>query len=182
MNWKEAVIVGALFNVFWFVCVIGQNSYLWLSAVLIANCWWFYRGSIIAGIVVGLLGITIDSVWYHAGLFVFPPATTLPQDALDNTNLMIPYWLMLLWIGFGSFVWVMRHTVLSYPKIIVIAFFTLGGAMSYLAGRQLEAVQWPFGVPMTFCVLLVTWSLLGTILVWLTACLSRRFYDLQLHR
>ncbi|MGF1687304.1 DUF2878 domain-containing protein [Photobacterium japonica] len=179
MTVKEWVFVGLVFNVFWFLAVLGQNQTLWLTLPLIVLCWWRYTGSASFGLLVGVLGIVIDTLWLHGGIFAFDKPQDAPMSALTQvldgvTEKTIPLWLMTLWIGFGSFVWVVRETVLGYPKVLVLMAFGIGGTMSYFAGFRLDAVAWPYGTGITFSILLVTWTAMGAVLIWLTERVSRR--------
>lgn len=169
MKMREFVLIGLAFNLFWLLAVMGQNQTLLLTIPLILLCWWRYQGAAVFGLTAGLLGIASDSLWLHLGIFAF-----------DTMNI-IPIWLMVLWVGFSSFVWVVRDTVLGYPKALVLIVFSIGGTLSYLAGYRLDAVAWPYGAGITLSILLVTWTVLGALLIWLTEQFSRRLYHVHIH-
>jgi hypothetical protein len=86
----------------------------------------------------------MDSVLNAANVFAF-------------TSVLLPFWLVMLWLGFGAFVWCMREIVVRYSLLLLSLFGGLGGAMSYFAGYRLGAVEWPMGVEQTVIIVFVCW-------------------------
>jgi len=144
MTIRELLIVGVVFNSYWLLAVLGQSHYQWLLVICLLGCWWLYRGAWRFALILGTAGILMDTVLSQLGLFQFQTA-------------ILPLWLVLLWLGFGSFVWVMRRTIAVYSYYVVIGIGGVGGMMSYLAGYRLGAVNWPLGIAITAMIVLVIW-------------------------
>ena len=144
MAMRELLIVGLVFNGYWLLAVIGQGHYIWLLFIVLIASWWFYKGSWRFGLLLGTAGIVMDFLLSLLGLYQFQGP-------------VFPAWLVLLWLGFGSFVWIIRRAIVAYSPLVVIAIGGLGGMMSYLAGFRLGAVHWPLGFEMTALSVLVCW-------------------------
>lgn len=130
MATRELVAVGVLFNLYWLLAVMGQNSYLWLLAVLLLVCWSLRRATWKFATALALCGILMDFTLSKLGIFAF--------DARG-----IPVWLVLLWFGFGTFVWLIREVVRRYRPGLVVLLGGIGGTASYFAGYRLGAGSSP---------------------------------------
>ncbi|MCW8329360.1 DUF2878 domain-containing protein [Photobacterium sp. SDRW27] len=161
MTIRELLIVGVVFNSYWLLAVIGQSHYQWLLVICLLGCWWFYRDAWRFALILGTAGISMDIVLSLLGLFQFH-------------SVVLPFWLVMLWLGFGSFVWVTRHIIVVYSSYVVIGIGGLGGMLSYLAGYRLGAVNWPLGITVTALSLFACWLCFSA----LTLVLIRR-YDTQ---
>jgi hypothetical protein len=78
---------------------------------------------------------------------------------------VIPLWLILLWLGFASFVWLLRKVIQNYSPYVLVIIGSIGGTVSYWAGLRLEAVGWPMGIPVTVMITLVGWLVYSIILL-----------------
>ena len=144
MAMRELLIVGLVFNGYWLLAVIGRSHYIWLLLIVLMASWWYYKGSWRFGLLLGTAGIAMDYLLSQLGLYQFHSS-------------VFPSWLVLLWLGFGSFVWIIRRAIAAYSPLVVIAIGGLGGMMSYLAGFRLGAVNWPLGLEITALSILVCW-------------------------
>ncbi|WP_299013324.1 DUF3833 family protein [uncultured Photobacterium sp.] len=101
MPLRELLIVGVLFNMYWLVSVVGQSQFIWLLVTLLLMCWWYYSDTWRFSLLLGGAGILMDLMLNKLGVFHF-------------TQSFFPVWLALLWLGFGSFVWVIRQVIAFY--------------------------------------------------------------------
>ena len=144
-HWK--IIQALNFNACWFLCVLGQNQWIWLTLVLL-----------VAQIVLSpstkndlrvlplaILGIAIDSALWLCGLFAFASP---------------PIWLALLWL---AFILNFGHSMAFLANLPLAARSLLGsaaGTYSYLIGWKLGALQLPQGAWMTAAIIAFVWALM----------------------
>ncbi|MFJ7110327.1 DUF2878 domain-containing protein [Pseudomonas sp. NPDC098740] len=152
----EKLANAALFQLGWFVCVVGGNS-LWLlvavGALVIHLLWissWEQEGRLILSVV--LIGTAVDSALRWLGVFEF---MDLPP--------LIPLWLMLLWALLAT---TLRHCLLwsAEPWWRASLLGAVGGPLSYYAGGQLAGVQFPYGHLPTLIGIGLLWALLFPLL------------------
>jgi hypothetical protein len=149
------------FNLYWLLAVWGQLNYLWLLITMLIACWWIFRDSWRFATIAATAGISMDALLSYFGIYQF-----------DGNA--IPAWLILLWLGFASFVWLLRKVIRNYPPYVLVIIGCIGGTFSYWAGFKLEAVNWPMGTPVTVVVTLVGWLVYSMILlVLLKLCVQR---------
>ena len=80
----------------------------------------------------------------------------------------LPGWLVVLWLGFSTFVWSIRWPILNRHPALIISLGGLGGMMSYLAGERLGAVSLPLGLPISALIILCCWLLFSALVLgWL---------------
>lgn len=152
MSGKKLILVGLLFNVYWLIAVLGQQVYVWVLVLLFSACWWTFPS-------VGRYAFAI------AGSGILMDGALSFSNVLDFRGVLIPIWLMMLWLGFGAFVWFMRETIAKHSAVFIGLLGGGGGAMSYFAGHRLQAVQWPLGVELTLMILFVSWFVLSMTIV-----------------
>ncbi|SKC31162.1 hypothetical protein CZ809_00640 [Photobacterium piscicola] len=163
--------IGLGFNLFWLLAVWGQYQYVTLLMSLLIGCWLFYRRCFPYALLASVIGIGGDYILFQLGVMQFP----LPTDPLFAPfGYFIPLWLILLWLGFTSMVWIMREQVQRLPLWGVIIGGSLGGAVSYWTGLTLGAVIWPYGELVTFIGIALVWSIYSGYLLWLLRRMSNR--------
>jgi Protein of unknown function (DUF2878). len=157
------VLISLLFNVYWFSAAIGPPSLQWLMvAMLLAAI--AYDRTVIAGVfLLAPLGIMGDSVMLYTQWL-----------SVDTSSLIMPSWLILLWLGFCAFAWLMRELVLARPAWLITFVGSVGGASSYLAGERLGALSFPQPYWMTGMVLLGIWAIYSVLFVALMRWLQHR--------
>lgn len=145
-----------LFQIGWFACVLGGNSY-WLlipaGVLLIHLLWissWKAEGKLLLWITG--LGTVLDSVLMLLGVFDF-----------GSQGWLIPLWLILLWAVLGT---TLRHCLAWTAKPLWLASVlgAIGGPMSYYAGSQLADVQLPLGLWPSMVLLAVLWAVVFALL------------------
>lgn len=147
----STVLNAVLFQVGWFVCVLGGNSVSVLAVIVMLLCHWLFvsknSGEWKSILFVAVLGVLIDSLLFSLSVLVFPQHDLLP-----------PIWLMSLWIIFATtlnhaFKWLQSHLMLA---VWVGGIF---GPLSYLAGVKLTDVD--FGISSVYALLIlsVIWAI-----------------------
>lgn len=132
---KHKIINAVLFQSLWFTAILTGWLYaLPLMLVHLAHFVLVERNvkTRLSCFALALIGIIADSILGLVGVYDF-----------DADNLMvfglIPLWLCYMWLGFSiclplSLSWLLRS------PLMLLAFFSIGGTLSYVAGRQLGAL------------------------------------------
>lgn len=114
MSGKKLLLAGLLFNTYWLIAVLGQQAYVWVLVLLVVACWLKFPGGIKSALVIAGVGVVMDYFLSVYNIFSFGSST-------------LPSWLIMLWLGFGTFVWFMRTTITRYPAIVIGLFGGLAG-------------------------------------------------------
>lgn len=126
-----------LFDLVWFAAVIGRESWIWITLLLVlgqlALTWSSGRWQPRLIVQLALGGLLLEAILASMGLIDFS------GDAL------LPLWLVLLWIGFAG----MALTALDWLQhkvgvAALIGFF--GGPISYVIGAEVNAATAPAGL------------------------------------
>ena len=139
------------FNIVWFGCVIGRNDLSWFCAPLILGyatllvCQKEVKFNLIAFPV--CIGISIDSILTALGIFQF-----------EETMLLVPLWLVFLWIAFST---TLCHSLLfiGRNKLAVVTTGAIALPLNYTIGERLGAVVFDGSYVMTTIVMSVTWAI-----------------------
>jgi hypothetical protein len=138
-------------NLIWIGCVIGREQTIWLIgpavivyvAILVnTQTVKFYQIAIPA-----MIGISVDSVLTLLGIYQF-----------ENTSLILPLWLIILWIAFSTTLTSSLH-MLGKNKIIAVAIGSIGMPINYLAGERLGAVYFGQSHLVTISLLCILWAI-----------------------
>ena len=138
-----------VFNLLWVGLVLGRDSLIHITLTILL----IYLGCLLRFsdlkvhqiLLPALIGITIDSSLTFFGIFIFP-----------ESNLIIPFWLIVLWINFSTTL----NLSLSFIGKSKLVAFGLGATalpFHYTVGERLGAVI--FGEPYFFSILIL-------VLVW----------------
>lgn len=144
MNTIFLVIASLVFNLLWFVAVMGQDTYASFLALSIVIFFFIYPQSIMRICLIALIGICGDRILNFEHIIQFESDT-------------LPIWLVLLWFIFACYLWLIRATVMKVPLMILLVIGPVGGLLCYLAGEQLEAVVLSDSVFITYGAILVFW-------------------------
>ena len=138
-----------IFNLLWVGLVLGRESliHFTLPSLLIYLACLLRIGNLkIHQILIpALIGISIDSSLTFLGIFIFP-----------ESSLIIPFWLIVLWINFSTTL-TLSLSFISKNKIIAIVLGATALPFNYTVGERLGAVT--FGDPYFF-------SILVLVLIW----------------
>ena len=151
-GWK-LILAGTVFNVFWLLTVMGQSQYLWISGLILLIVWWLVPQSCLFALSLAIPGIVMDAALERFGIFTFA----------DD---IFPGWLIVLWLGFATFVWSTHEAIMKRSHAVIIVLGGVGGMLSYLAGERLGAVVMPFGMVITALVILSCWLVFTTAALW----------------
>ena len=139
-----------VFNLLWVGLVLGRDSLIHItlpSLLIYLGCLLRFSDLKLHQILLpALIGITIDSSLTFFGIFTFP-----------ESNLIIPFWLIILWINFSTTL----NLSLSFIGKSKLVAFGLGATalpFNYTVGERLGAVI--FGEPYFFSILILVliWS------------------------
>ncbi|AMO58085.1 hypothetical protein GZ77_20390 [Endozoicomonas montiporae] len=151
------VAVGLSFNLFWFVTVVGQSHFIWLPCIMLLISWWLAPRGLLFALSLAIPGIIMDAMLTHVGVYAFEAA-------------LFPFWLVVLWLGFSTFIWNIRELIVCRRPYVMIALGGVGGMASYLAGERLGAVLLPLGLVTSAMIISICWTLFSVLgLRWLKA-------------
>ncbi|WEM45666.1 DUF2878 domain-containing protein (plasmid) [Photobacterium sp. DA100] len=151
MSGYKLILAGLLFNVYWLIAVLGQQAYVWLLVLSFLACWWIFPKVGRYAFLIAGAGVLMDGILSASNVLAFPSA-------------LLPFWLVMLWLGFGCFVWFMRDLVKQHPIHLISLIGGVGGALSYFAGYRLQAVEWPLGAGLTLVILFASWVFFSLLL------------------
>ncbi|OLQ88089.1 zinc ABC transporter permease [Vibrio panuliri] len=145
---KRLVIVSTLFQLVWFLAVLGREYWQWLTLVIVVGMllmtvrvqgfkWWPW-------LLLTLTGVTLDSLNVSFGLLIFD-------------HHWLPMWLILLWAAFCWYAYFLTQVVSQYPLWLVSIVGGLAGAASYLAGYKLGAVSLGVSLPVAIVLFFIEW-------------------------
>lgn len=153
MNWLLNI---ALYQLVWFLCVLGGNRYSVLALLPIALHFALSprrrADAILAGATL-LLGMVVDGLLQLSGILVFQ-ASAYP----------IPLWLMMIWIALAT---LLNHSLSWLKQRLMLAALlgAVGGALAYGSGVQLGTAG--LGEPrlLSLALLAGIWGLLFPLLM-----------------
>ncbi|MYM63485.1 DUF2878 domain-containing protein [Pseudomaricurvus sp. HS19] len=162
LNSQQLLLNAAGFQLLWWCCVLLGNSALPLAAALLLLHLWMHpqpQPELRVVVLTAAIGMSVDAVLGHAGLYRFADQAMIPL-------LQLPWWLLLLWLGFGaclrqSLAWLRPH-----PLLAAVSGGLAGGA-SYWAAARLGAVEFPLGNTVTALVIGALWLALLPLLLYL---------------
>ena len=139
-----------VFNLLWLGLVLGRESliYLTLPSLLIYLACLLRIGDLKVHqiLIPAAIGITIDISLTFFGIFIFP-----------ESSLIIPFWLIILWINFSTTL-TLSLSFIGKNKLIAFGLGATALPFNYTVGERLGAVT--FGDPYLFSILVLAlvWS------------------------
>ena len=115
-------------------------------------------------LLIGALGIILDYINARFGIVSFSP--------LNTTFLILPYWLITLWLVFSlmiphSLYWLNKHR-----KVACIA-GAVGGSVSYWMGHKMGALTFSQPNSMSFVIYFIEWGIFFPLSLYIVRLLSR---------
>ena len=139
-----------VFNLLWIGLVLGRDSLIYLtlpSLLIYLACLLSISDLKVHQILLpALIGITIDSGLTFFGIFIFP-----------ESNLIIPFWLIVLWINFSTTL-TLSLSFIAKSKLVAFGLGATALPFNYTVGERLGAVT--FGEPylLSILILVLIWS------------------------
>ncbi|KZY74515.1 hypothetical protein A3742_00150 [Oleiphilus sp. HI0071] len=143
MNDKSSImthkIINAVtFQALWFTAIL--SGWLYALPLLFVHLGHFLyaerRAKVrLACIALAALGMMADSIFGVFGIYQFNAGNVMVME-------LIPLWLCYMWLGFVTCLPISLSWLLRSP-VVLLAFFSIGGALSYIAGRKLGALDFP---------------------------------------
>lgn len=171
MTTIQSVIQFILFQTTWLTAALGFvwfGTDIWsivplmlLAGTLVWSSVAYPKKTIIA--IAVIVGITMDACLSHLGIYDFP------QDRKALPFIDLPYWLVIMWVGFsmtliGSTLWLLNRS------ISFVIFSGIFGPLSYWMGMNLGIIEFQ----LQWLPLLVTlWCAWGCMVVWSWGVLGR---------
>jgi len=126
------------FNLTWLACVVGRDDYLWLAAPAVL----VYVILLVRHKVIELnkllpliaIGVGIDVLLTALGIFRFE------AGQFDTGGLLIPAWLMVLWVAFSTTLFLSLQMIGRY-KMLAALCGALVIPFNYAIGERLGAVS-----------------------------------------
>ena len=153
LNSQHPLLNAAGFQLLWWSCVLWGNAALPLAVTLLLLHLWLHpqpQAELLAVVMTAAIGVSVDALLAHAGLYHFPGQALVPL-------LQLPWWLPCLWLGFcaclrQSLAWLQPH-----PLLAAISGGVAGGT-SYWAAARLGAAVFPLGETVTAVLVGVLWA------------------------
>lgn len=146
-----------LFDALWFSAVLGRESWIGLSLLLVIMLYisaWYYlwprRNAVLLIIGCGLLA---ELVLVLGGVISFSGSNVLPS------------WLILLWLGFTAMALVV-FTLFQQRYLLAALTGMVMGPMTYLAGIGLQAAQSHISLWWLVGIYAALWATLMVLIVW----------------
>ncbi|MFQ3210452.1 MAG: hypothetical protein ACI9U5_000502 [Colwellia sp.] len=138
------------FNFAWFGLVYWGNTFIPFSLLLLSAHLYFIAkvpSELWLILSITVIGIFIDSLLQYSTLFIFASTSHLP------------FWLMALWACFAATI---CHSLqfLGKSKVLQLLVGGLFAPLSYIAGYQLQAVDFSLSPLITYLILSLIWALL----------------------
>ena len=140
----------AIYQITWFICVLGGDRFAWVPLFLLGIHLYFTRyrkEDLIMIVSLVMFGIVLDGTLVTIGFISFPDATFI-----------IPYWLIVIWMALAT----LPNNSLKWFKNrlgLAAVFGAVGGPLAYWAGVSLGASRFNWPLPYSIALLAVVWSL-----------------------
>ena len=138
---KHKIINAVLFQALWFTAILSGWLYaLPLMVLHLAHFVYAERHpkTRLACFSLALLGMIGDIILGLFGVYHFHAENLMVLG-------VIPLWLCYMWLGFATCLPISLSWLLRSPPLL-LAFFSIGGTLSYLAGRSLGALAFESSV------------------------------------
>ncbi len=153
---KQLVIVSTIFQIVWFMAVLGRETWQWFTLATIAvillitavRCQFRWR----VWLLLIIVGVSVDVLNIVFGVLVF-----------DTT--FFPLWLLGLWATFFWYAQFLAPVLSQYPLPLVSIIGGVAGAVSYVAGYKLGAVTLGLSSVLAFVVFFIEWTLLVALIM-----------------
>lgn len=138
-----------IFNFAWFTLIFTANTYVYIVLLVVLGQYLVVSNKVAEAkliLTVSLIGISVDSLLMHSGVFTFPQNGTF-----------IPLWLMVIWIAFAS---TLNHSLSFLSHRPYLQFFCglIFPPLNYLTGHSFGAVAFTYSTSTTFIILSVIWA------------------------
>ena len=139
------VIVGVAYIVLHFIFVVERQRDLY---VLIS---------------IGLLGVLLDFINTQLNLVSFA--------IQENSYLILPYWLIVLWMVFSLMV---PHSLYWLKQNMLVASLAgaIGGSLSYWMGHKLGALAFPEPTSISFLIYFIQWGIFFPVALYIVQIIS----------
>ena len=176
---RSALIISMLFNAYWFLCVVIQEQAWFLLLALLVAGFVFDKTVALAAPLIALIGLSGDAMLTGFGIFIFDESLyNLSSGSLGFFEALatIPSWLVFLWLGFGTYAWLLRAVLMKHAGSLFFLLCAFSGSSSYYAGMKLGAVNFSESLTTTLMLLFALWAVYGWIFASLISFLSTHVF------
>lgn len=156
------------YNFTWFGLIYWGNAFIPVAITFLVAHFYWNRNRVLREFIiifsVAYIGIVVDSILQFTGVFIFPESNHLPL------------WLMALWVCFATTI-TQSLSLLSYSKLYqgLVGFFL--APLSYLAGQQLNVVEFGMTTIETYLLLSFIWCFLMLSFFYIKGFLSGEVFS-----
>lgn len=148
-----------MYQAIWFVCVLGENRYVWVAAILLGIHFYLTpcrKADLVMVCALVLIGIVVDGGLNTLGFFSF-----------SAQGFPIPFWLIFIWMALAT---LPNHSLkwMRHRPFLSIFFGALGGPPAYWAGVRLDAAYFNLQLIPSFLVLALIWGTLWPIVMYIS--------------
>jgi len=150
----------ALYQVVWFLCVLGGNSGGTMAVMLVLLHLFFSKKRLADLKMMAMLliaGMLIDGTLLATGFFSFT----------NDTGWPIPLWLAVIWLALAT----LPHHSLAWMQgryLLCVLFGGLGGPLAYWAGERLGVMQFNLSLFSSMLILAGIWAVLWPLVMHLS--------------
>ena len=146
-----------MFYIYWYLCLLGpskEDYYLGPIVGLLYFCFHFIytdnkMNDFKIFILCGTVGLLFESILHYTGFIIY-------KGILINYFNIIPFWVLILWLGLGltllhSFKWFLNHHVISS---------IIGGLITpviYLSAHKINSITLTCSLSYSYMILAVSW-------------------------
>jgi hypothetical protein len=142
----------AAFNGLWLSCVVGQNDFMWITAPLLLA----YLGFLISNAMMSLSGILVPA---SIGIVADISLTLTGVFQFQDAALVIPIWLIVLWLGFASTL-SQSLSIFGKKKWIAAVAGAVSFPLNYGVGEKLGAVAFGETYLTSMLIMALLWAVL----------------------
>lgn len=147
----QVLALSIWFNISWAMCVFGP---VWLAPVCLVI--WLglataFKAPLTLIALVALAGLTMDGILVMLDIYQF------------QQNMM-PFWLMVLWVGFAVYLVILRKKLDQIGPFWFVAAMALLAPICYWVGVVSGKLLWPMGITYTYVISALGWLIFSAII------------------
>jgi len=148
------------FYIYWYLCILGPSKDSYYIGPTIALIYFVIHFIYVKNktddfkifFMCGILGVLFESILYYSGFIEY-------KGLLVDKFHIVPFWVIILWLGFGltllhSFKWILgKYTISSI----------LGGLITpliYLSAHNINSITLNYGLFYSYIILVALWAFL----------------------
>ncbi|MBI44579.1 MAG: hypothetical protein CMG66_00225 [Candidatus Marinimicrobia bacterium] len=152
-----SIVNMVMFYVYWYLCLLGPSKENYYFGPIIGLLYFCFHFIVVDKkindfkifVLCGFLGLFFESTLHYSGFIIY-------KGILINNFNIIPFWVLILWFGFGltllhSFKWLLKRNILSS---IVVALIT---PLIYISAHKIGSITLVYSLAYSYIILAVSW-------------------------